>query len=255
MADDSRARILQTALDLFAESGYHTVSVREIAERVGLTKTAVLYHFPSKSDIVAALVEPLLVDSEAVLEAAGRGRNAQARRWAVVAGLLEVWLSHGQLLRMQMQDQALSADEATFARLRTIALSAQELIAGPRADFTTRVRAAQVYAALSDPVVIFADRPADELREAILDGARRLLGTAADLQPSAARSDSVPLPAAKAPTTRPNRRGRPGAMTSEMIESARHMRDSGRPIDEIAAEFDISRATLYRHLSKRAIEL
>ncbi|MFI7667416.1 TetR family transcriptional regulator [Nocardia sp. NPDC049526] len=255
MADDSRARILQTALDLFADRGYHTVSVREIAERVGLTKTAVLYHFPSKSDIVAALVEPLLVDSEAVLEAAARGRDARARRWSVVAGLLEVWLSHGQLLRMQMQDQALSADEATFARLRTIALSAQELIAGPRADFTTRVRAAQVYAALSDPVVIFADRPAEELREAILDGARRLLGTAADPQLSATHSAPAHIPAAKAPTARPNRPGRPGAMTAEMIESARRMRDSGRPIDEIAAAFDISRATLYRHLSKQASEL
>ncbi|WP_433715253.1 TetR family transcriptional regulator [Nocardia sp. CA-084685] len=243
MADDSRARILRAALDLFAERGYHTVSVREIAERVGLTKTAVLYHFPSKSDIVAALVEPLLVDSEEVLEAAARGRDAQARRWAVVAGLLEVWLSHGQLLRMQMQDQALSADEATFARLRTIALSAQDLIAGPHADFPTRVRAAQVYAALSDPVVIFADRPADELRAAILDGARRLLGDSAAGAP-------VRIPAAEIPPTRPNRRGRPGAMTSDMIESARDMRDSGRPIDEIAAEFDVSRATLYRHLSK-----
>ncbi|MEV4239860.1 MULTISPECIES: TetR family transcriptional regulator [unclassified Nocardia] len=249
MADDSRARILRTALDLFAERGYHTVSVREIAEQVGLTKTAVLYHFPSKSEIVAALVEPLLVDSEMVLEAAARGRDAQARRWAVVGGLLEVWLSHGQLLRMQMQDQALSADDATFARLRTIALSAQELIAGPHADFTTRVRAAQVYAALSDPVVIFADRPADELRAAILDGARRLLGA------SAAQTRPIHLPVAAVPTTRPNRRGRPGAMTSDMIESARRMRDSGRPIDEIAAEFDVSRATLYRHLSKQASEL
>ncbi|MFX0578576.1 TetR family transcriptional regulator [Nocardia nepalensis] len=246
MADDSRARILQIALDLFAERGYHAVSVREIAERVGLTKTAVLYHFPSKSDIVAALVEPLLADSEAVLEAASRGRDAQARRWAVVDGLLEVWLAHGQLLRMQMQDQALSADKATFARLRTIALSAQDLIAGPSADFTTRVRAAQVYAALSDPVVIFADRPTDELREAVLDGARRLLGTPATQRDLVHRPQPVPDS-----TARPTRRGRPGAMTAEMVESARHMRDSGLAIDEIAAEFDVSRATLYRHLGKQ----
>ncbi|MEV5833426.1 TetR family transcriptional regulator [Nocardia sp. NPDC052112] len=246
MADDSRARILRTALDLFAARGYHTVSVREIAEQVGLTKTAVLYHFPSKSDIVAALVEPLLVDSEAVLEAAKRGRDPQAHRWTVVTGLLEVWLSHGQLLRMQMQDQALSADEATFARLRTIALSAQELIAGPHADFTTRVRAAQVYAALSDPIVIFADHPAEELRAAIVDGTRRLLGA------PATRGAPAHTAAVEIPTTRPPRRGRPGAMTSEMIESARRMRDSGRPIDEIAAEFDVSRATLYRNLGKQA---
>ncbi|WP_433204257.1 TetR family transcriptional regulator [Nocardia sp. CA-107356] len=251
MPDDSRARILHTALDLFAERGYHAVSVREIAERVGLTKTAVLYHFPSKSDIVAALVEPLLVDSEAVLEAAAHEHDARARCWAVVAGLLDLWLAHGQLLRMQMQDQALSADEATFARLRDFALSAQNLIAGPRADFTTRVRAAQVYAALSDPVVIFADQPTDELREAVLDGARRLLGAAATGPDAVHR----PRPAPDAPD-RPIRRGRPGAMTAEMTESARHMRDSGRySIDEIAAEFEVSRATLYRHLGKQANSL
>ncbi|MEU0502259.1 TetR family transcriptional regulator [Nocardia sp. NPDC005998] len=246
MADDSRARILVSALDLFAERGYHAVSVREIAERVGLTKTAVLYHFPSKRDIVAALVEPLLADSEAVLEAAGHQRDARSQCWAVVAGLLDVWLAHGQLLRMHMQDQALSNDEATFARLRTIALSAQDLIAGPDADFTTRVRAAQVYAALSDPVVIFADRPTDELRAAVLDGARRLLGAPAAHHAPAHRSPPIP----DSPT-HPIRRGRPGAMTTEMVESARHMRDSGRPIDEIAAEFAISRATLYRHLGKQ----
>ncbi|WP_040783331.1 TetR family transcriptional regulator [Nocardia pneumoniae] len=243
MTDDSRSRILRIALDLFAERGYHTVSVRELAERVGLTKTAVLYHFPNKSDIVAALVEPLLADCETVIESARGVAGPQARCWAVIEGLMDVWLSHGRLLRMQMQDQALSADNETFARLRTIALSAQELIAGPGADLPARVRAAQVYAALSDPVVIFADRPANELRAAILDGARRLLGSnppppAADRQARAAVASAGP-----------NRRGRPGAMTAEMVESARRMRDSGRySIAEIATEFGVSRATLYRHI-------
>ncbi|WP_330253320.1 TetR family transcriptional regulator [Nocardia sp. NBC_00565] len=244
MTDDSRARILRTALALFAERGYHSVSVRELAEQVGLTKTAVLYHFPSKSDIVVALVEPALVESEAVLEAAMSAPTQHARRWSVVEGLVEVWLSHGQLLRMQMQDQALSADSTTFARLRDIALTAQDLIAGPDADFTARVRAAQVYAALSDPVVVFADQPAPQLRAAILDGAQRLLGS------KVPRNTTPRIDGSTGVSARSRARGRPGAMTEAMVESARRMRDSGDyTIDEIAAELGVSRATVYRKLT------
>ncbi len=243
MTDDSRTRILDVALELFAARGYHAVSVREIAERVGITKTAVLYHFPSKGDIVVALVSPLLSESEAVLSAAAR-LSVTERRWAVIRGLLDVWLSHSRLLRMQMQDQALSADDATYLRLRDIALSAQHTIAGEGADFTARVRAAQIYAALSDPVVIFADREPEELRTAIFDGAARLLDETAPRESPRAGAEPIAV-------ARQRRRGRPGAMTPEMLEVARRQRDSGRSVPEIATELGVSRATLYRQLTAR----
>lgn len=244
MTDDSRARILRTALAMFADRGYHAVSVREISERVGLTKTAVLYHFPSKSDIVVALVEPLLADTEAMLESVRSVRNPDARRWAVAEGLVDTWLRHRPLLRIHMQDQALSADTATYRRLRDIALTAQELLAGPDADFTARVRAAQIYAALSDPVVFFADQPEKRLRAAILDGVQRLLGG-----PPPRASARTPEQPAESPRRRTGR-GRPGAMTPEMVETARHMRDSDEyTVDEIAATLGVSRATVYRSLT------
>ncbi|WP_067827228.1 TetR family transcriptional regulator [Nocardia inohanensis] len=242
MTDDSRARILATALDLFAERGFHAVSVREIAADVGLTKTAVLYHFPSKTDIVAALAEPLLADSEALLASVRELPSAEARRWGLVSGLLDVWFTHSQLLRMHMQDEALSSDNTTYLRLRDFALAAQDLIAGPGADFTDRVRAAQVYAALSDPVTIFADHPPAELRAAILDGVRRLLGSPAPDLPRHRTVAADPAP--------PAGRGRPAAVSPEMAETARRMRDSGDyTMAEIAAELGVSRATLYRHLT------
>ena len=37
---DTRARIQQVALELFAEQGYERTSLREIAERLGVTKAA-----------------------------------------------------------------------------------------------------------------------------------------------------------------------------------------------------------------------
>ena len=54
---DTRARIQSVALELFAEQGYDKTSLREIAERLGVTKAALYYHFKSKEDIVTSLVE------------------------------------------------------------------------------------------------------------------------------------------------------------------------------------------------------
>ncbi len=56
---ETRRRILEAALDLFIEQGYDKVSLREIAERVGVAKAALYYYFPSKEQILQTLVEPL----------------------------------------------------------------------------------------------------------------------------------------------------------------------------------------------------
>lgn len=52
---DTRERVLDVALDLFIEQGFDGTSMREIAERVGVTKAALYYHFQSKDDILMAL--------------------------------------------------------------------------------------------------------------------------------------------------------------------------------------------------------
>ena len=53
----TRERILEVALGLFSEQGYDKTSLREVAEKVGVTKAALYYHFPSKEDILTELVE------------------------------------------------------------------------------------------------------------------------------------------------------------------------------------------------------
>src|SRR5512132_2864062 len=52
---DTRERIQAIARELFAEQGYEKTSLREIAERLGVTKAALYYHFKSKEDIVLEL--------------------------------------------------------------------------------------------------------------------------------------------------------------------------------------------------------
>jgi len=54
-AASTRERILDVALDLFTEKGFDGTSLREISERLGVTKAALYYHFASKDDILMAL--------------------------------------------------------------------------------------------------------------------------------------------------------------------------------------------------------
>src|ERR687883_59961 len=69
-APATRARILDAARGLFAERGYAGTSMRDLAEVLGITKAALYYHFPGKADILLALVEPGLVELDAIADRA-----------------------------------------------------------------------------------------------------------------------------------------------------------------------------------------
>lgn len=232
---DTRARILKTALELFAERGYQRTSLREIAERLRLTKAAILYHFPSKEHILTALSEPVLRDLEMVVEVAERLPSEQAR-WAVVEGWLDGLLAHRRLMGMMFHDLMLLGRDSAARRTVRLALRANELVAGPDAGLPERVRAAQAIAMVSDPVVFFPDVPLDELRALTLDGVRRLFGEPVVVEPR-------PTPARRRP-------GRPRALSAEKIGLARRMHATGsHTVEEIAAALGVSRATVYRHLN------
>ncbi|MCC7072359.1 MAG: helix-turn-helix transcriptional regulator [Deltaproteobacteria bacterium] len=49
--------IVAAARDLIAQRGYEAVSLREVAERVGVTKAALYYHFPTKAELYDAVLE------------------------------------------------------------------------------------------------------------------------------------------------------------------------------------------------------
>jgi AcrR family transcriptional regulator len=55
--EERRTQILDTALDVFARRGYRGGSLREIAERVGLSDAGVLHHFGSKQQLLIAVLE------------------------------------------------------------------------------------------------------------------------------------------------------------------------------------------------------
>jgi AcrR family transcriptional regulator len=53
----SRERLLESALTLFSEKGVSSTSVGEICEAAGVARTALYWHFGSKDDLLAAVLE------------------------------------------------------------------------------------------------------------------------------------------------------------------------------------------------------
>ncbi len=64
---DYRSRLLATATPLFAERGYHGVSVREIAAAAGVNVSMISYYFGGKEGLYAAI----LTEQFAVVRRAG----------------------------------------------------------------------------------------------------------------------------------------------------------------------------------------
>ncbi|MGW4625038.1 TetR/AcrR family transcriptional regulator [Streptomyces rubiginosohelvolus] len=53
----TRARILDSATELFSRSGFHAVSLRDIAAHAGLTHAGLLHHFPGKESLLIEVLE------------------------------------------------------------------------------------------------------------------------------------------------------------------------------------------------------
>ena len=78
---DTRSRIQEVAIRLFIEQGYEATSLREIAETLGVTKAALYYHFRTKEDIVASLVEDRIEALDELIAWANRHpRTAETRQ-------------------------------------------------------------------------------------------------------------------------------------------------------------------------------
>ena len=73
-----RQGVLEVAVRAFNEHGYDATSMGTLAARLGLSKSAIYHHFPSKEQLLEAALDEALGGLEAVLEepAATSGRPA-----------------------------------------------------------------------------------------------------------------------------------------------------------------------------------
>ena len=102
----TRDRILDVALDLFTDQGFDATSMRQIAERLHISKPAIYYHFASKEDILVALHMRLHEFGKAAL-ARLAGQTVTLELWgSLLDELLDQMLAQRKLFLMHERNQA-----------------------------------------------------------------------------------------------------------------------------------------------------
>ncbi len=137
---ETRARLMRAAVDALVELGWSGATTNEIARRAGVSRGAMLHHYPSKADLVAGAVEHLIdlrrARFEASMGALRRGERPVGSIletiWEIYAGeTLDAWL---ELVVAGRTDPALGAtlreiDRRFFDRARAVAAA---LVLGDR---------------------------------------------------------------------------------------------------------------------------
>ncbi len=98
-ADDAgrRGQLVRESARLFREKGYDATSVRDIAAATGLQSGSWVYHFKTKQDILAAVMEEGLQHALGRIEAIGReGLTPRHRFRALLRTHIDTLLGPGQ---------------------------------------------------------------------------------------------------------------------------------------------------------------
>jgi AcrR family transcriptional regulator len=177
----TRERIQAIALELFAEQGYEKTSLREIAERLGVTKAALYYHFRSKEDIVRSFVEDYRAELEQVIAWGASQPPIPETRAEILRRYTDIVGGQLAVIRFMEQNQAtmhtLMADSGARKKMfRDQFMSLCDLLAPPGAALADRVRAvAAVICIGMSPMILQREAASpEELHDAVLGVAREL---------------------------------------------------------------------------------
>lgn len=103
---NTRQRIQDVALELFAEQGYEKTSLREIAERLDVTKAALYYHFKTKEEIIVSLFEDLTKPMEELIEWGRRQPSTLDTKREIIRRYSEALAGAEPLFRFMQENQA-----------------------------------------------------------------------------------------------------------------------------------------------------
>ncbi|HYT09977.1 MAG TPA: TetR/AcrR family transcriptional regulator [Mycobacteriales bacterium] len=165
-----REQILVAAVQLFRSRGYDRTSLREIAASLGLSKSGLYHHFPSKDDLLAAAVDPLLDRLGDLVDSSPPARSA-ADRNRFLAAYLDILIQHRDVVGLIGADAAVRAHPRIGARLAELDESLYRRLSGDGADLARQVRAAYALVGLQDTVGRFSDADPAVVRSAGLAAA------------------------------------------------------------------------------------
>lgn len=176
MRAESRARIENAALGLFAEHGYDGTSVRMIAEGAGISPGLLYHYFPSKEALLRALFETTMRDVRASFAVAAAEPTPAERLGMLVRAALRIVGEHRSFwrlayaIRLQPAVLAILGPELPAWTAEILATLEEHLrvLGTAEPSIEARILFATIDGVCQHSVLLEGDYPADEIGEAII---------------------------------------------------------------------------------------
>jgi AcrR family transcriptional regulator len=110
----TRERVLDAALAEFGTKGFDATSLDQLAAELGVRKQTILYYFPTKAELLDAVVDQAATDlTEALEDAVDRAGPSFARVEAIVRSVFRLALRRPELLGLLREVSRLGPPTAT----------------------------------------------------------------------------------------------------------------------------------------------
>lgn len=173
----AKTRILNAALDLFAEHGVSGTSLQMIAELVGVTKAAVYHQFKTKDEIIIAVTERELGKLEDALTAAEAEQCRPRARELLLTRVVDLAIERRGMISILQFDPVIVRFLAEHEPFQQFTDRLYRALLGDEAGAEARVQAAMLSGAIAVAVMhpLVAGIDEDHLRAQVLHYMRRLI--------------------------------------------------------------------------------
>jgi AcrR family transcriptional regulator len=177
---NTRQRIQDVALELFAEQGYEKTSLREIAEALDVTKAALYYHFKTKEDILISLFQDLTRPMDELIEWGQTQPHTLETKQEILRRYSEALVGAAPLFRFMQENQATMRDLSIGETFKDRMMVMLELIREPEAPLADQVRCISALFTMHAGMFVLKDIEADpeDKRQAVLEVAIDLVSRA-----------------------------------------------------------------------------
>ncbi|MFJ2816520.1 MULTISPECIES: TetR/AcrR family transcriptional regulator [unclassified Streptomyces] len=174
---NTRQRIQDVALELFAEQGYEKTSLREIAERLDVTKAALYYHFKTKEEILVSIFEDLSQPIEALIEWGRRQPQNLATKREIIRRYSDVLAGASRLIRFMQENQATVKELRIGEMFRNRMIGMRDILIDPESELIDQVRCVSAMFTLHAGMFALGDIEGDPeaKRKAVLEVATDLV--------------------------------------------------------------------------------
>ncbi len=159
---------------MFLQQGVQRTSLQDIADKLGITKPALYYHFASREELVRSILVPLIDEGEQFVDDQESRGDTDARE--LLEGYFDFHYRHRQDLMLVLAELTMLADLGLIDKVLAWRDRLGKLVFGPRPTLAQATRAVVAFGGLQDCCLQFPDTPYKELRAKSVEAALAALG-------------------------------------------------------------------------------